>query len=141
MGQQLGRFLRRHPKGRADLRWRGDAPLVQLAADRHPQTDTGDAVLVTLAPLGAGEFRLCWLLLAHACQVVEVRPVVTWAASILASPIVGDCSPAEGGKWGCRHPSRLSRICLCDLTQVPRRPSWAVEKVARHGRVWRNAVG
>ncbi|HJX29024.1 MAG TPA: DUF488 domain-containing protein, partial [Thermoanaerobaculia bacterium] len=37
-GQQLGRFGGRHPEGGADVGGRGDAPVIQLPADRHPQT-------------------------------------------------------------------------------------------------------
>src|SRR4051794_40008131 len=80
-GQQLDRFGNRHPESFADGGRIGDASLLQLPANRHTQTDADQAVLAALALLGAGEFRLGWLRLAHACQVVEVRPVVTWGSA------------------------------------------------------------
>ena len=45
-GQQLGRVQRRHPEGFADCPWIGDASVVQFAADRHPEADGLQSVLL-----------------------------------------------------------------------------------------------
>lgn len=57
-GQQLGHFGRLHGESLANGSRRGDAAILQVPADRHPEVDRGQLVGVSSAALFGGELGL-----------------------------------------------------------------------------------